>query len=112
MAKSRLFLLVAGMLMGNAGCGRSVPPPNTNSAKVTEDSGLPSKESGEKMKITIGSKMFNVTLADTPAAAELKARLPLTLKMSELNGNEKHGSLSEPLPKKEESPRTIQKGDL
>ena len=32
--------------------------------------------------------------------------------MSELNGNEKHGSLSDPLPKKEESPGTIQKGDF
>ena len=32
--------------------------------------------------------------------------------MSELNGNEKHGSLSEPLSKKEASPGTIQTGDL
>ncbi|WP_425613547.1 cyclophilin-like fold protein [Anatilimnocola sp. NA78] len=110
MSKSKVIIvLVAGVLFGSAACGRSVPAQNANSAG---GSAQPGKESIGKMNIKIGSKTFTATLADTAAAAKLKEKLPLTLKMSELNGNEKHGSLSEPLPKKEESPGTIQNGDL
>jgi len=110
MTKSGLsLLLVAGWLLGSAACGRNVPAQSTNSVN---SSAQPSEESIGNMNIKIGSKTFAATFADTAAAAKLQAMLPLTLKMSELNGNEKHGSLSDPLPKKEESPGMIQKGDL
>jgi hypothetical protein len=110
MSKSQLIIvLVASVLFGSATCGRSVPAQNANSAGSNAQ---PGKESIGKMNIKIGSKTFTATLADTAAAAKLKEKLPLTLKMSELNGNEKHGSLSDPLPQKEHSPGTIQNGDL
>ncbi|RYG47730.1 hypothetical protein EON79_06565 [bacterium] len=64
------------------------------------------------MKITIGSQTFSATLGDGSAAKEFKAMLPLGLKMAELNGNEKHGDLSKPLPTEAKSPGTIQEGDL
>jgi hypothetical protein len=113
MATSRLsLLLAAGILWGIASCSRGASAQNTNAAESAESRARPGKESIEKMRIKIGSKTFRATLADTPAAAKLKAMLPLIMEMSELNGNEKYVSLPEPFPTKEESPETIQNGDL
>lgn len=64
------------------------------------------------MKITIGSKTFNATLKDNQTVAKLKTLLPLTVNMTELNGNEKYHHLSTPLPTDAISPGTIQSGDL
>lgn len=66
----------------------------------------------KKMKVTIGSKTFTATLEDNPTTAKLKTMLPLTLDMSELNGNEKYFHLSTPLPTDAANPGTIQAGDL
>jgi hypothetical protein len=113
MVKShRTFVLAVGILTGIASCNWSGPAQDTNSAKSADSGTRPSKESLGNMRVKIGSETFAATLADTPAAAKLKAMLPLTLEMSELNGNEKHGALPDPLPTEEESPGTIQNGDL
>lgn len=66
----------------------------------------------DKIKITMGSAAFTVTLAENAAAATFRARLPMTLKMSEMNGNEKYYNLSGNLPMAIFSPGTIRNGDL
>ena len=65
-----------------------------------------------KMKIKINSKTFNATLFDNETAAAFKAMLPLTLKMEELNGNEKKYDFSNDLPTNSSNPKTINNGDL
>ena len=65
-----------------------------------------------EIKITIGGKNFTATLADTPAAAEFLKRLPLTLRMNELNGNEKYAGLSDRLPAESACPGRIGSGEL
>lgn len=65
-----------------------------------------------KMKITIGPKTFTATLYDNPAAAVLKAMLPLTVEMTELNGNEKYHHFKTNLPVDAAKPETIYAGDL
>jgi hypothetical protein len=64
------------------------------------------------MRVRIGSKSFAATLDDNPAAAGLKAMLPLTLDMTELNGNEKYSRLPARLPTDDANPGTIRAGDL
>ena len=65
-----------------------------------------------KMKISIGSRIFTATLDDNPAATKLKAMLPLTLDMIELNGNEKYFHFSTKFPTDASNPGTLRTGDL
>jgi hypothetical protein len=73
---------------------------------------LPWRCCGGQVKITIGSKTFNATFEDNPSVAKFKALLPLTLNMTELNGNEKYYHLSTRLPTDAGSLGSIQSGDL
>ena len=64
------------------------------------------------MWMTVGERRFAITLTDNAAARAFAAQLPLTLDMSELNGNEKHAELPKPLPVTASRPGTIRDGDL
>ena len=70
------------------------------------------KDSKNRMKVTLGSKVSTATLADNPTAAAFKAMLPLTLNMGDLNDNEKVISLSKTLPTNDSNPERIEAGDL
>ena len=65
-----------------------------------------------KMKITIGSSVFTAVLYDNPSATAFKARLPLTISMTELNGNEKYYDFPSPLPTNALVGGNIKAGDL
>jgi hypothetical protein len=62
--------------------------------------------------ITIGGKTFGATLADNATAEAFKALLPLSVSMTELNGNEKLYRLPTNLPAQPSPPASIQSGDL
>lgn len=64
------------------------------------------------MWMTIGERRFAISLAENDAARKFAGRLPLTVDMAELNGNEKHAELPEALPNKPTLPGTIRNGDL
>ena len=64
------------------------------------------------MTITINGQSFLVTLYDNETVAALKEKMPLTLDMSELNGNEKYNYLSFSLPTNASNPGQIHAGDL
>ncbi len=65
-----------------------------------------------KMKIHIGDKLFTATLEDNETVTALKSMLPMSMNMSELNGNEKYFYLSESLPTNTERIETIHAGDI
>lgn len=92
----RIALLAASLLVGLSSCDTGAP---VRPATTAGSANQPHHHSaGKTMKVTIGSKTFTATLDDNPAAAKLKAMLPLALDMSELNGNEKFFRLPTPLP--------------
>src|SRR4051794_25363632 len=111
---SRLILFAtAGIFLGMPACNETAPVQKANASRpVSVKDGATNDRREENLKITIGTKTFEATLDDNPATAKLKAMLPLTLKMSELNGNEKYFKLPTALPTDATKPGTIQNGDL
>jgi hypothetical protein len=65
-----------------------------------------------RIKITGSTQIFTATLLDNNTANAFKKMLPLTIKMNELNGNEKFGDLPNSLPTNPSVPKTITIGDL
>lgn len=67
---------------------------------------------GSKMKIRVGSAVFTATLNENATATAFKAMLPITVNMSELNGNEKFYHLLTTLPTNASAGGNIKPGDL
>ena len=69
-------------------------------------------ESVSRVQITVGEQSFTATLDESVTARAFAAMLPLTLNMSELNGNEKYHYLPEALPTDAAQPGSVREGDL
>lgn len=66
----------------------------------------------QKIIISVGGQSFTAALADTKTAEEFAAFLPLTMNMSELNGNEKYYYLDDSLSADSKVPDMIHTGDI
>jgi hypothetical protein len=64
------------------------------------------------IRIRIGEKVFTARLDQSATATAFQAMLPLTLRMRDLNANEKVIELRDKLPGEVSNPGTIQTGDL
>ena len=105
-----IALLILGISASSLSCTKAVSPQPGNTSEEKSDNHNPVTTT--KMKIQIGSRTFTATLFDNPTTTRLKAMLPLTLDMSELNGNEKYFHFSTNLPTDASKPGTIKAGDL
>jgi hypothetical protein len=107
----RLRVLVALLVV--VGCeGGQDPPSGSHAVTAADASPVSMRQEESRMWLTVGERRFAITLTDNAAARAFAAQLPLTLDMSELNGNEKHVDLPKPLPATASRPGTIRNGDL
>jgi hypothetical protein len=84
---------------------------NKNNDRISTSKNVSNTDSA-KIKITIGSNTFNATVYSNATATAFKTKLPVTINMSELNGNEKYFDLPDNLPANASNPGMIQTGDL
>jgi hypothetical protein len=105
--RALLGLLALGACEAGQAATSAVP-----AAVNTETAPPAARPEESRMWMTVGERRFAITLADNAAARAFAARLPLTLDMSDLNGNEKHAELREALPANASRPGTIRNGDL
>jgi hypothetical protein len=100
--KKNVFILVMLMALAFSVC-----------AQGAGSTGIAYTESDAKLKITVGNKVFTATMYDNATAKALMAKLPLTLNMTEFNGNKKYCNLPENfLADSPSSAGTIRAGEL
>ncbi|MEO6286809.1 MAG: cyclophilin-like fold protein [Dyadobacter sp.] len=112
-----LLIFILAIMACNSD-GSMDPIPNSDTDPVnpgqenpgTDSSNVDTSSNG--LKIIIGTRTFNATLVSNPTVTAFKARLPMTVNMTELNGNEKLYNFSSALPANASNPRNIATGDL
>lgn len=91
-------------------CGSETVPPLP---ELGEQTGGENDEPMQmNLNIAAGGRVFPATLEDTPPARAFASLLPLTLRMGELNGNEKYAYLDCDLPTGASRPGTIHAGEM
>ena len=87
-----------------------------NAVSNESNTNLVNNESENKMvsniKVIVGGKTYNAKIEENETAQTLAKMLPLELKMTELNGNEKYIYLNKTLPTNSYSPKHIEVGDI
>ena len=94
-----------------AGPDTKEPPKHEIEEPDTED-GQDDDKNEFSMKMIVGEYTFDVEYVDNNTAEAFKKMLPVTLKMEELNGNEKYCYIDSSLPTALSTPGTINAGDI
>ena len=114
----QLFSTAMVVLLTLTGCGTEVGESAAVSVSPAGDAAVPVPAEEEpaaeplSLTVTVGDTVYTAALADNETAQALAERLPLTVDMRELNGNEKYFYLDASLPTAVTQPGQIQAGDL
>lgn len=109
----KIIILILVFMLNISACSsqEEIPPPVAK-PDTPENPNEPNPSENTTMRITINNTLFTATLEDNATAKAFKARLPMTIKMSEMNGNEKFYNLSHSLPTIATHSGVIQNGDI
>ncbi len=116
-----IFFLIIPMLL--SACAKSETPESAvSSTAITAEMTESTQPAENKTKteevemnditLIINGAEFGVTLYDNDTAIEFRKRLPLTVDMEELHGNEKYYYLDSALPSSPSVPSGIKSGDI
>ena len=102
-------VLLMVLIFASAIIDNPSPCEKENAPIKTENNGA---MANGKIKITVNSQIFTASLLDNNTAKAFKELLPMTIQMTELNGNEKYYDLPKSLPTNATNPGSIKNGDL
>ncbi len=108
--KKNLFVLflLGGMLL--MGCGYEGAEENTD--KMNNKTENTAAEDSFKVLVTAGGKEFNAVFYKNETSEDLAEKIPFTLKMNDLNGNEKYYYFDETFPESSQKVESIKIGDI
>lgn len=86
--------------------------PSAASSSVSSPAYSESESERIPVTLTIGTQRFSADLYDSETTRALAERFPLTVEMSELNGNEKYYYMDDPLPAEPAPTEKINAGDI
>ena len=87
-------------------------PVEDRNKTINSNNNIGGEENMPRLNIKIGDATFTATLYDNETTREFIESLPLTINMSELNGNEKYYYMDKSLKINPENIGDITKGDL
>ncbi|MGN0953902.1 cyclophilin-like fold protein [Dialister sp.] len=95
------------------GCGSEMPAASAPvEARETGQGEMMQQNSTSVMTLTAGGRQYKAVMENNPSVAALAGKLPVTLSMKELNGNEKFYRFSEQFPSRDKAVGEIHKGDI
>lgn len=108
------FLLLACTACAGQSEGETSDPAHDETSDAPSYESPQGAEETETMKLTImiGTSTFGATLEQNETARAFAELLPMTIEMTELNGNEKYHYLDGTLPVQSERVQSIAAGDL
>jgi hypothetical protein len=108
----QLMFVLAAFMACKTDAAAPAENPGIVEEQEEEEGSAADSTTASRIIVRIGSQQFSATLTGNATANAFKARLPLTISMAELNGNEKYYHFSSDLPSNPASPGGIAAGDL